>query len=220
MITVGICDDREGIRIFLECVIADYIMRQGLMFEIKKYKTGLELLNHQDPLDILFLDISMPGLNGIETGRRLRENDRELKIIYITAHEHYALEAFRIKALNYLVKPLDQQKVFDILDDAFKILDVENSRAILKIKYLTFPVHKISYIEARKHQIVVHILQTSDREEQYVIKGTLKEIEPMLEKYRFEKPRRGVWVNPIHVEKREGDKIYMPDGAIVLIAQV
>lgn len=191
MIRVGICDDERGIRCYLGDVLEDYFMRKGLLFEVKKYATGIELLESGDQLDILFLDISMPGLDGIETGRRLREKDRELKIIYITAHEHYALEAFQVRAFQYIVKPIDQDNLYEILDRALEQINTDSSRAVLTIKYVSIFVADVTYIESGKHQIIIHT-----RDGEYVVNAHLKDYEVLLENLHFEKEKRGIWVSP------------------------
>lgn len=214
MIKIGICDDEMGVRVFLDCVITDYFMQKGLLFEVKKYAAGTALLQSEDQLDILFLDISMPGLDGIETGRRLRKKGQEVKIIYITAYEHYALKAFEVKAFQYIVKPIEQDKLYEVLDWAIEGVDGEKNQAILKIKGYLFQMNKVITIKAQDHCMIVC---ESGVQRQSVIKGKLKDIEPELEKLKFEKIRRGLWMNPIHIKLRTDEKIFMDNGEILEI---
>lgn len=182
MINIGICDDEMGIRVFLDCVVSDYFIKKGLLFEVKKYATGTELLESSDELDLLFLDITMPGLDGIETGKKFRETNDNLIIIYITAHEHYALEAFNIRAFHYLIKPVEQTVLYSTLDKALDQIDISDSRAVLNIKYVSIFVGDVTYVEMGNHQIIIHT-----KEKVYTVNALLKDYEVLLESLHFEK---------------------------------
>lgn len=214
MIKIGICDDEMGIRAFLDCVITDYFMQKGLLFEVKKYATGTALLQSREQFDMIFLDISMPGLDGIEIGRQIRKNDQDVKIIYITAYEHYALKAFRVKAFQYIVKPIEQDKLYEALDGAIKGMDGEKNQAVLEIKGYLFRANQVIIIEAQDHCLIVC---ENGIQRNSVIKGRLKDIEPELKKLKFEKVRRGLWMNPIHIKLRTDEKIYMDNGKVLEI---
>ncbi|WP_127588350.1 response regulator [Paenibacillus koleovorans] len=70
----------------------------------------------QDQPDILFLDINMPEMNGLEVSERIRKSGRDLPFVYITAHSEYAIEAFGLNALDYLLKPVTSRRLVDTLD--------------------------------------------------------------------------------------------------------
>lgn len=133
----------------------------------------------------------MPGLNGIETGKKLRERDLNVKIIYITAHDHYALEAFGVMAFHYIVKPIDQDNLYEVLDRALERINTDSSRAVLTIKYVSIFVADVTYTESGKHQIIIHT-----RDGEYVVNAHLKDYEVLLENLHFEKEKRGIWVSP------------------------
>lgn len=72
------------------------------------------------PVQLLFLDINMPGLDGIKTAERLNLKYRDLKIVFITAHSEFALQAFNVFAAGFLVKPVSQSELFSLLERLFK----------------------------------------------------------------------------------------------------
>ncbi|ALO41377.1 LytR/AlgR family response regulator transcription factor [Pseudoalteromonas phenolica] len=74
----------------------------------------------ENPVQLLFLDINMPGLDGIKTAEMLNQKYRDLKIIFITAHSEFALEAFNVFAAGFLVKPVSQSDLFSLLERLFK----------------------------------------------------------------------------------------------------
>lgn len=159
-------------------------MKRGLLFEIKKYVNSIELLESGNQLDILFLDISMPGLNGIETGKKLRERDLDVKIIHIIVHEHYVLQTFKVRAFHYIVKPIN---LYEILDRALEQIDTDGSRVVLTIKYASIFVADVTYIQSGKHQIIIHT-----RNDEHVVNVHLKDYEVLLGKLHFKKEKQGI----------------------------
>lgn len=111
---VVLVDDEKPALLQLERLIA----ADGRFNVIGKYtsaKTCIDRLDLDQP-DILFLDIGMPGMNGLEVIERVRKISRDLPFVYITAHSVYALEAFRLDALDYLLKPVNAKRLTQTLD--------------------------------------------------------------------------------------------------------
>jgi two-component system response regulator LytT len=96
--------------------------------EIEVIATGsnglqaVDLIRRLEP-ELVFLDVQMPGLDGMGVVRRLRENDIEAPhFIFVTAHDHYAVEAFRLEAMDYLLKPVDKGRLAETIDRAKRII--------------------------------------------------------------------------------------------------
>ena len=92
---------------------------------IARASNGLEavdLIQKLEP-DLVFLDINMPGLDGLGVVRKLRENDIELPhFIYVTAYDQYAVEAFRLEAMDYLLKPVDRERLSETVERARRMI--------------------------------------------------------------------------------------------------
>ena len=82
--------------------------------------SGEALLEADEQIDILFLDIQMPGKNGMETARALRKRGMDTILIFVTAIEEYVFQAFDVGAFHYLVKPFEQEKFAEVLRNAIK----------------------------------------------------------------------------------------------------
>jgi DNA-binding LytR/AlgR family response regulator len=158
-IQIAICDDSiEDIRSLSEAL---YVYDDS--FQIFSYTDGESLtgdcLENERLFDILFLDIYMPGLNGIETAGRIRASNKEVKIIFISSsNEHYP-EAYDVFAFNYIIKPLKHEKLKGILDQAMNGIIKERQQQIcLNYKGKTFRVfcRDILYIESRDKTICIH----------------------------------------------------------------
>lgn len=109
MLRVSIIDDEvlaiNLLEKFLEEINGVEIIGKHTWFE-----EGLENIKSQKP-DLVFLDIDMPGLNGIGVAERIKEIDETIEIIFVTAYDQYALEAFRVHAVDYLLKPTDKNRL-------------------------------------------------------------------------------------------------------------
>ena len=87
-------------------------------YEVEVFSDGRALLNSGKTFDILFLDIDMPGLDGIETAKALRKSDKKVKIIYITNYGGFAGYAFGVHAFGYLLKPVKEPDIKRQLKEA------------------------------------------------------------------------------------------------------
>lgn len=104
---IAICDDEKEIRESLRNILEEY--REPLE-QIDLYAGGEEFLECGKSYDLLFLDIDMKGINGIETARKIRLKDKKIKIVYVTAYKEYASQAFSVHAFGYLLKPIKKKK--------------------------------------------------------------------------------------------------------------
>ena len=112
--TVG---DRKRLRKFLE--------ETGFLVFIQEFESGEALLRLEETFPVIFLDIDMKGISGIETARLLRKKDKKAKIIYVTAYDDFREYAFSVHAFAYLVKPLDGEKIRQILKEAMEYTEEE-----------------------------------------------------------------------------------------------
>lgn len=116
MLKIAVCDDEPA----YAKQISDRIKRFMPDCEIESFLSGEDLLLCGALFDIYFLDIQMERMNGIETARKLREQDDESIIVFFTAAKEYVFDAFDVAALQYLVKPVDDAKLQETLVRAKK----------------------------------------------------------------------------------------------------
>lgn len=124
---IAICDDEKKLRRHLRQLIEIHLELQGISCLMQEYESGsalLEQLPGQQP-DILFLDIEMPGMGGMDTARALRLSGYRMLIIFVTAYPDYVFEGYEVQAFHYILKPYQEQKIKKVLDMALEELQVQ-----------------------------------------------------------------------------------------------
>ena len=142
MITVGICDDEKYIVDILKTKIQIWFNEYGMQTEILVFFSGKELLDCSQKLDLLFLDIDMPGINGIEAGKCFRDKNQDCKIAMITVRDDRMKDAFCLEAYRFIVKPFEDAEIREAIDSFMrrkigcrKILLYERRRAVEIYQY-------------------------------------------------------------------------------------
>lgn len=124
MLTVGICDDEQKMRKILRPVLERKLQLLGEEYRIAEYDSGEALLScpDADRPDLLFLDIEMKELNGMDTARALRRRSADTILIFVTAYPDYVFQGYEVHAFHYLLKPYDERKIMDVLEQALREL--------------------------------------------------------------------------------------------------
>lgn len=159
--SIAICDDLEAERISLARMIQAYARGHGLSVRLRLYASGeslLAALHGPEPIHLLFLDIYMPGLSGVETARRIRSSGSDLSIIFATTSQDHGLDSFEVQASDYLVKPFREEDVTACLDwffahmpEPLRLLSVYSEG-----EWQQLPLMSIYYIDVYGHQSRIH----------------------------------------------------------------
>lgn len=125
IIHIAICDDEILQVKSLYHTISRYFELKGHTYKIDKFNSGELLLNslQEKYYDVIFLDIEMNGLNGIETAKRIRNNHKKSIIIFITAYSDFVFQGYEVQALNYILKPYNPEKISNVLNQALTVLN-------------------------------------------------------------------------------------------------
>lgn len=133
MLLIAVCDD-----IPIECAdiakqIETILKQSNTDFIIKKFFGGLELIQSRESFDIIFLDIKMPDINGMELAKQIRKQGRQSLIIFITSASEYVFDAFDVEAFQYLLKPIQTDKLKNVLEKATKKMQIDANIDFLMI---------------------------------------------------------------------------------------
>ena len=211
---VAICDDLEDERRALAQMVRGYARRRGRTVRFRFFASGDELLASSQQLrtcQILFLDIYMPGLSGVETARRLRD----AAIVFATTSIDHGLDSFDVWAADYLTKPFREEEIDRALDWCLEHLP--EPMRVLSVYFegetQEFPLSSIRYLEVFGHRTHIHTLQKI-----VVVRRGLDDLETAIDSPDFLRCHRSFLVNMNHVMGLEGSNFRMSDKALVPIS--
>jgi DNA-binding LytR/AlgR family response regulator len=211
---IAICDDLQREReVLRKCV--EKIQINAEVFE---YENGNELLVHHknNRYDIVFLDILMPIINGINIAEAIREYDRETPIVFLTTSEEFAVRSYRVFAFDYLLKPIQEIEIHNCLR---RFSALKKDIALINVKLMGVDtkilISNILYLESNLHKIVFHL--AGSREIQLTAK--LSDYEMLIESFNFCRCHKSYIVNIEHVSSIIGDQYTMTNGDKIKISR-
>ena len=110
LIRIAICDDEKHMSDHIRAMTSDFFRKKNKEIQFRTFSSGEELLSYDGQIDILFLDIQMKGMDGIETARKLRDSKFQGFLIFITVLKEMVFQSFEVQAYDYLVKPVDEKQ--------------------------------------------------------------------------------------------------------------
>lgn len=217
MIRALIADDEPLAREAMRDALA------GLAEVVAECANGSEAAEAMQRLkpDVAFLDVEMPGLNGLAA---VREVDKPPAIVFVTAYDEYAVEAFALEAVDYILKPVDEKRVAEALRRVAKRREGRGTRHELSAarfvvgahgKLIVVDANDIRYLEAAGNYVRLHTASASP-----LMRGTLASLEQRLDARRFVRVHRSFIVNVALIAElqltRSGDyEVLLKDGGKV-----
>lgn len=163
---IAICDDDKDELLEILSVLADYQLQQNMDFTYKPFENSIDLASNapHERYDLYLLDVVMPGLNGMELAKEIRSYDKAADIIFLTSSSEFAVESYTVKASNYLMKPLQKERLFEALNDIMRARN-EDKDSFLVLKN-TLGVHKVRiseiiYVEALNRKVIYYLKNNS-----------------------------------------------------------
>ena len=134
MTKIAICDDDRQCLEEARALIEKWAAEYDKEIIVSPFEDGDALLEHQkeEPFDVLFLDIMMPFLNGMDVAHEIRRDDEVTKIVFLTSSPEFAVESYDVRASGYLLKPVDYSKLCTCLNNCTKGLEKEPENLIVK----------------------------------------------------------------------------------------
>ena len=151
-----ICDDDLSITQSLSQIIKTYFNKKKVNnLDIVTFNDGDSLLSDKSQKDIVFLDVEMPGFDGIYVGNELKKQNESVIIFIVTSYLEYLDAAMRFHVFRYLSKPIDKQRLFQNLDDALELYYSINQKIAVETKYGVTSVLTcdIVYVEAKGERL-------------------------------------------------------------------
>lgn len=185
MVKIAVVEDEKSASDLLISCLHRFAEERGFAFEITLFTNPLTFLEEFDKkTDIVFMDILLPDLNGMETCRRLRASDKDVTIIFVTNLASYAIKGYEVEALDFIVKPISYDNFSLKLQRALDRVKATEARSIVVSTPQGSKIvstSTITYIEIMRHQILIHTIG----KESLKTYGTLKNLESQLDPMVF-----------------------------------
>ena len=212
---IAACDDNLEFLQELSELLNKYSEESHSNVEYKMYTNPLELVTQMEQgihYDIILMDVCMPGMNGIQCAKDIRACDNFVKIVFLTSSTEYAVESYSVKAHDYLLKPIQKERLFSLLKQTEKEADViEKNIFVLKSKtgITKISLSKLEYCEVINRKIILHLINNEECE----CNLRMNELEEKLKEHgKFLKPHRSFLVNMDYIQSLTTHSIIMESG--------
>lgn len=186
---IGICDDSPEMREILKDKIIKGNYIQGN--ELQEFSSALEIIEKQPQLDLLFLDIEMPEMTGMELMRQHSELFSNTKVVFLTSYTDYMMDGYEVNAYRYLLKPVREDKLRELFDSLDKEKVLNGTLEVVKNSItIELPYKDIVCLAA--HNNYVDVVSCNDRWRCY---KTLKELEHILPEQYFYRTHKSFIIN-------------------------
>ena len=220
MFHVLICDDERPTCAYIGQILLDYSEKEKIEISIEEFHTGEDLLRYMEEnsdIDLVFLDIELPGNNGALIGRMIRDNlmNESAQIVYISSYEEYAMELFKARPFDFLIKPLSRDMIINIFENYRKIY--ENNQRFFEYKVGKHTekilLSEIMYFVCEKRKIYI---VTNGKK--LCFYGNMKELHNTLEAEGFWSVHNSFIINIRYVKRFKENEIIMCDDSVIPVS--
>lgn len=210
---IAVCDDCEADLEYVSSLLTEWAGKKDVMIQTDTFSSAESFLFHyaeDKGFDLLLLDVEMSAMDGVTMAKKIRQDNEAVQIVFITGYSDYIAEGYEVAALHYLMKPVNKEKLFHVLDRALE-KQKQNERYLnleLSGELLRLPFYEIRYLEVRQNYVTVYA------KEEYTVKRTLGEFEKELDS-RFFRAGRSVILNLKCVQRVTKKEVFLSDGTVL-----
>ena len=209
---IAVVDDLERDRTWLAEKLADYMARERLEYELTAFASGEAFsaaLEQGQRFNLVFMDIYMDGITGIEAAQALRARDMDCKLVFLTTSEDFMRQGFSLNSAHYLIKPVKDEDFAQAM-----ALQVPTLAVTVEGRTLEVDTRQIRYLEVQQRSVVLH----TTRGDLPLGRSFSAAAAPLERDRRFLLCFKGVLVNMDHIAAQTGDELRLDDGSILPIA--
>ncbi len=192
---------------------------KGAGFSVETLGSALELLEGSHPADVIFLDIGLPGINGMEAAEIIRQSDEVTPIVFVTDLAQYAVRGYQVDALDFMVKPVAYEDFALRMGRVLRVMARNDSESITLSTadgLRMVPLRDIIYVEILKHDLYWHI---AGEKTPLRMRGSIKGAAEELGEARFCRISASHIVNMAQVRQLRGASLVMADGTELAISR-
>lgn len=221
-----ICDDSIEDLLKIEKLLLKYKkFYPNTSFEVEKFSDASQLYNNiqnNQLADIYILDIIMSEKNGIDIGHQIRKSNSNNIIIYTTCSSDFALEAYEVCAVRYILKPINENKIFEALNYALSYINIKKeSSYLIKTKngLVPVPYSQIEYIENSSRKLEAHLTNGKTIRSIFIRKSFEEEISELIKEAQFTQVHKSFLINLKYIKQLAKNSAIMESGKNIPISQ-
>lgn len=218
---IGICDDDVSLCGMLEEMIREVFRARRTRVETEVWFSGEEccrmLSGTEEALDILFLDIELPGVNGVEIGKYIRERiSREMHIVYISGKTSYAMDLFQVHPYDFLVKPIRKDDVCHTISAILSLDELGNDTFVYTVRGILYriPFREIRLMVSDNKKVTLELRDGSSRTFTGKLQDQMQGLPP-----QFVRANQSYVVNLNYISEISAGNIRLEDGQSVIISR-
>ena len=218
MIHIAICDDEKHMSDHIRIMASDFFRKQNREIYFRTFSSGEELINYDGQIDILFLDIQMKGMDGMETARKLRADKFRGVLIFITVLKEMVFQSFEVQAYDYLVKPVDEKQFGKTMERLYTSMQNASEDSLLVQKGYEGRIireDEIVFCEIIDRKIYLNL--TSGEVVDYYER--IENLESKLDSHFF-RCHRSYLINLKHLKGYKNGTAYMDNGKEVPVSRL
>lgn len=220
MIKIAFCDDDSTVLDTLHEDLALYRASRNKEIADCFFQNPIELITEIEKgmrYDIIFLDILMPGENGMDAAAEIRTYDENVKIVFLTSSSEYAVQSYRIQAFYYQLKPISRDEFFHLMDSILVQLEKQQAKSLLlscKNGITRIKPEQLEYCEVIHRTLLIHLISGEVLESI----GTMEELNEQLKSFgNFLRPHRSYIVNLDYIQNLSFRAIITTSQAVIPI---
>ena len=217
MVRIAVVEDSEQDRRALLDCLHRYEKEQKLKFSIEEFQDGEDIVTgYSADYALLLMDIEMTFMNGMKAAEKIRELDKDVEIIFITNAPQYAIQGYKVNALDYILKPISYFSFSESMVRALakvKAPEKEYITIVLKGGKKKLDVARICYVEVQNHVLIYHTLDGD-----FETKGTMRDTDNQFDPRKYFRCNRCYLVNLEFVETYQGSDI-MVNGDTIQVSR-
>ncbi len=218
MICIAICDDEKHMSDHIRAMASDFFRKKNREIQLGTFTSGEDLLNYDGQIDILFLDIQMKGMDGLETARKLRADKFRGFLIFITVLKEMVFQSFEVQAYDYLVKPVDEKQFGKTMERLYTSMqNASEGNLLVQQGYerRIVPKDEIVFCEIIDRKIYLNL--TSGEVVDYYER--IENLESKLDSHFF-RCHRSYLINLKHLKGYKNGTAYMDNGKEVPVSRL
>lgn len=218
---LAVCDDKKEELNAVLSLLDQWQAEYDICLRYKAFQSAVELVEtaRRERFTLYLLDVMMPGMDGLECAREIRRFDDAAEIVFLSTSPGFAYESYGVRALNYLLKPVEREKLFSLLGQLSlreqrlqDALTLKTGATIVRVPY-----DHISYVEVMGKHVYFHLVDGDVRE----VVGSLKDYEALLlPRPEFMRVHRSYIVNMLQVEELSSGHIRTFSGRTVPVSRL